>query len=270
MHRFTFASARPRAEEPTGPTRRLAGAAACGVFLSLFAFCPIARAVIVPYTNQTTFLAALEPSPFVENFSGLNPNDSFVTGTFAGPGGSGPYSFTISADGGLLVLSSGTYGGGNWLSTGAARELIAITITGTTVTGFGGFPFLTDFSGNPVTSGSVRLTLNGTASYTLLDPSPTDFFGVVSSDPITSVTLEYLGLPEGDIFVTAGPITMGVAVPEPGTLALAGCGLVGAAALGMRRQRQRGRGDAAAGRRPPADFGRGAGGSTKASSASPV
>jgi hypothetical protein len=270
MHSFSFASAPSRAGDPAGPARRLAVAAACGLGLFMSAFCPAARAAIITYTDETTFLEALEPSPFVENFSGLNPNDSFVTGTFAGPGASGPFEFTVTADGGLLVLSSGTFGSGNWLSTGVARELIGITITGSAVTGFGGFPFLTDFDGAPITSGTMQLTLNGTASYQLVDPSPTSFIGVVSSDPITSVTLEYLGPAEGEIFVTAGTITMGVAVPEPGTLALAGCGLGGAAALGMRRRRQRERGDAAAGRRPPADFGREAGGSTNASRASPV
>jgi hypothetical protein len=104
----------------------------------------------------------------------------------------------------------------------------------------------------------------------LIDPSPTGFVGVVSSEPITSITLEYLGPAEEEVFVTAGTITMGVAVPEPGTLALAGCGLIGAAALGLRRRRQRDRGDAAAGRRPREDFGGETGGSIKLSKASPV
>jgi hypothetical protein len=232
------------------------------------AFCPAARAAIITYTDEATFLAALEPSPFVEDFSSLTPNDSITTGTFSGPGVSGPFSFEATANGDLYVLSSGTFGGGNWLSTAVSNQLLVITITGSAVTGFGGFPFLTALNAAPITSGTMLLTLNGTASYPLVDPSPTGFFGIVSSDPITSVTLEYLGLE--NLFVTAGPITMGVAVPEPGTLALAGCGLGGAAALGMRRRRQRERGDAAAGRRPPADFGREAGGSTNASRASPV
>lgn len=266
MHRFTSTSARPRAGEPTGPARRFA--VACGLGLFMSAFCPAARAVIVTYTDQATFLAALEPSPFVEDFLSLTPDDRITTGTFSGPGVSGPFSFEATADGDLYILSGGT--SANWLSTARPNELIAITITGTTVTGFGGYPFLTDIAGNPLLSGTMRLTLNGTASYTLIDPSPTGFIGAVSSDPITSVTLEYLGEPDEVTFVTAGPITMGVAaVPEPGTLALAGCGLVGTAAVGLRRRRQRRR-DAAAGRRPADDFGRGAGDCTNAVSASPV
>ena len=219
-----------------GHARRFIMAVACVLGMATSEWCTSATAQIVTFTNEADFLAAFEPTPFVENFSSLTPNQYLSTATFTGPGAGGPFSFTATAAAGLYVLPSDPPGGGNWLSTNTGRDSMGFSITGATATGFGTFPFLTTLPG-ALMSGTMQLTVNGASSYTLNDPSPTKFFGLVSTDPINSITLEYLGSDEA--FVTTGQITLGVAaVPEPSTYAMALAGLAcGGFSMWRRRKR---------------------------------
>jgi hypothetical protein len=108
------------------------------------------------------------------------------------------------------------------------------------VTAVGGFFFRTDPAGEVATAGTITLTLDNGTVYSVDAPSANTFVGFTTSSPILSLSVgvEPVGGFLED-FATANDLIVGVAVPEPSMLVLAGlgmgCVLTGCASL----QRQR-------------------------------
>jgi len=171
----------------------------------------------VTYTNQTTFLANVQPGFYLETFNGKTPGTFPPADVFTGNG------FTYSAAASPALFYEQLVGGPAGdivLSTLNGSSTITFTLT-STVTAIGGFFFLTDINGNPVGTGSVTVTLNDGSFLTVTTPTPTSFVGFTSSVPIASLTVT----PSAS-FATVNDFIVGLAVPEPSTYALLAAGVL--------------------------------------------
>jgi hypothetical protein len=235
----TISAGRPRrralsaaARLPRGPAFVLAA-----IIGSVWCVCrPVEAAV---YASESAFILALEPGAFTETFSGLTPETSLPSPlSFAGPSPGNPFAYSVVVEGGLFPIANPGNATEIWLSTQIATDIMTITNTGQSITGIGGHFFLTDFSG-AVIPGTIRASLSDGSFYDLTDQLPTDFWGVTGTSPFTSLTLEYLGNPEADAWITVGSLSVGIAaVPEPATLSMVGLGMVGGLGLARRRSRR--------------------------------
>lgn len=196
----------------------------------------VARAQFVVYTNQATFLAAVTDAN-VDTFTGFNtlsPTPSPVLRTV------GPYSYTAFVNNNGDFFGAGTVAD-PWLSTNTATDAISFgTFTGG-VGAVGGYFFGSNIAG-AFQSGDILVTYvdaMGAQSTTLIAPSTTSFFGVVSqSYAITSFTVSAVQPSDTDVlWPTVDNLTLAqTTVPEPGTYALLATGLL---VIGFITRRQR-------------------------------
>lgn len=214
------------------------------VFAALGCCCgalPAARAQVTTYTNQASFVSALAPGYYLETFNGFtSPSTPTSPQAFAGGVGNA-FQYTVSDnDTNLHVTSQISNGFIAISSLDTDSNTLIITFTLPNVTAVGGTFFLTTLGGNAATgvnpvlatlSSGQTISLTSTASY-----GTEPFGGFTSAVPIASLTLT---ANETNRFVTMDNLYVGVAatVPEPSTLALAGLGVGGIAALGVRRRR---------------------------------
>ena len=178
---------------------------------ALMAITTIAAHAQKTYTSASDFLADAKLS-YSDDFTSVA--DGAFAGTYTAPGGSG-LGFDVSATNGLWSV-----GGGN-ISTSMAGESLTVNFTGG-VNMVGGSFWAADMDG-VATPGMVTLTFSDGGTYTSTSSA---FFGYSNANAwLTSMTLaldaEYV---DGSSFSTyqygsLDGLTVGQAVPEPGTYA---------------------------------------------------
>ena len=181
------------------------------VLVSLISFAPLAAFSQMTYSSEASFLADSKLS-YSDNFSSVA--DGAFAGTYTAAGGSG-LGFSVSATDGLWSV-----GGGN-ISTSSAGNTMTVNFTGS-VNMVGGSFWAADMDG-AATPGTVTLAFSDGGSYTSTSSA---FFGYSNANAwLTSMTLaldaEYV---DGSGFSTyqfgtLDGLTVGQAVPEPGTYA---------------------------------------------------
>jgi hypothetical protein len=203
---------------------------AAGLLLSISA-----QAAVSVYTTQASYLAAVS-APATDTFDSLDPAalGFFLSSPAART--AGPYGYTASSPGAFYTLPNTPTD--VWLSALTAGAPITLNSFSSGVRGVGGFFFVVNANDAVAADRTLSITtVDGSGSTVTAWSNPTgaSFLGLVSSGPITSVTISLVGAATGR-YVTLNDITLGAvaAVPEPGAGWLLLGGLV---ALGMARRR---------------------------------
>ncbi len=191
----------------------------------------------VEYTTEASFLGAIAPGYYLEDFGSVLPNPSDLpTSLDFGPVNG--YSFTATAPDGLYGIP-GVPGYEPALSTNTASDPITITFTGAPVTAVGGTFMATDIDGNLWDADVTVLLSDGTTQ----SLTRTGFLGFTSNIAITglSVTADQgLGFnwaAVDNFYVgSAASSSPGPDVPEPFSVMLGVMGLGSVA--GFRRLRR--------------------------------
>jgi hypothetical protein len=177
------------------------------------------QAAVTVYTDRTAFLAAIS-GPVLNDFEENGPGDYTAYGS--GYDG-GTYLFTSSSI--TIFTIDPAYDQLYDWGTGDVLTLQGGETTVTLDSGLRAFGF--DF-GNPVLwPGSGLITIDGQDYAQLVQPA-FNFFGIVSDSAIDPISINWNG-GGGTIDNLVLSRIGAVAVPLPGTLALVGLGLLGAA-----------------------------------------
>lgn len=223
------------------------------LFASLLSLGPIvlpAGAGIIPASQQSEFMSAIEPNFYRESFDSLMPNTPYTdTLTFA----QGAFGFEITADGrgtdqGIYPLENQDHYGDIWLSTNYDGTTIDIRNILGDSNAIGGEFFVSAFEAN-VTTGLISVFAEGPSGQTTFQSNVTgarNFFGFFATEGmrITRLTIE---LPSSLNYATLNnliiaqrlggdPVTI-TAVPEPSGIVMMGIGLGSFGFLARRRLR---------------------------------
>jgi len=182
------------------------------------------------YTDQGSFLAAVQPGYYLEDFS------AFTYGSFTDPsldfGPINGFEYTMSA-------ADGLYSGDGHMSTNASYDSLDIAFTGSPVTAIGGLFWPTDDAGLGV-FGRIALSLSDGTSVSLVGPTPDTFRGFVTDGTaFTSMSissLEEVQWPTVDNFYVGQAGGETEVVPVPGAFLL---GIVCLGCAGRRRRRRK-------------------------------
>jgi hypothetical protein len=170
-----------------------------------------AQAATTVYTTAASFQALVAPGSYTETFT-QPAVDSGVLFSYSGGG----FSYNVTASPGV-VYRSGTIIGNN-----TPNETFTLTFTSGNVAAVGGNFFITNIS-DVFQSQGVTLTLG---DGTVVNYTPTgvgDYRGFISTAPILSLTM---AAPVGGQFYNSlDNLTVGTAVPEPGTYLMMALGL---------------------------------------------
>ena len=183
------------------------------------------------YTNQASFLAALDPGSYDETFDGFIQGNTLPSPLNFSQGGFG-YSAAV-ADGSPFYTEG--VPGDTYLSTNTDARAIVFTPTGGNINAIGGDFFLTDTLG-AFFQGTVSLSLDDGTTTTLTNPAGTGFLGFISSVPIGSLTFTSPAAPG---YATVNNLIVGQAVPEPSTWLLLAGGVLPLASRLRRRSEHR-------------------------------
>jgi hypothetical protein len=178
------------------------------------------------YTSSATFFANVLPGFYTETFTG-NPG-VFDTGvSFSSLG----FTYVIDAAGGIEPI----YRSGTFLGNTYAAQALTITFTSNNVTAIGGNFFLTDVNDNPIT-GTVTITLSDGTVESFTTTSASDYRGFTSNTNTVITSLE-LSAPLAAQFNSIDNFTVGVAVPEPASVALITLAIAGIGTFYYRRRK---------------------------------
>lgn len=182
------------------------------------------------YTNEADFVAAIDPTYYLEEFDGFSdgvPLDGSQT-TWDAPGGNG-YGWTASAVNGLYSFPSE-------ISTNLPNDPLDFTFTGNTVPAFGGQIGNTDIHGALI-PGVCTITLSDNTTHSIDFSGATDgFLAWAGPQAIASVELTSTS-GESDNYVKLSHAYTGtVPVPEPVTASTLALGVL--ALLRRRRDRR--------------------------------
>jgi len=190
------------------------------------------------YVNEASFLSALQAGAYTENFASLTPDTSPESLDFSG--GSPSIGYRISAPGDFIYVTPP--GDGFAQSVGQSDYFSPAVVDSFSqpINAIGGYFFNVDVDGVPRT-GTLEFSLTDSGGTYLFNAStspttgPGAFFGVVTTAPITELSMESF---TSGRFTGVANLTVGfAAVPEPsGYAAVAGLAL-GVFAL-VRRGRQ--------------------------------
>jgi hypothetical protein len=191
-----------------------------GVFLA-----SIAAPAATIFSDQSAFVAALQPGFYLEDFSGFSGGFLSAPHDFS----QGGFAYTASATQGLFVVSSIS----NALSTNVSNDPLTFDFTSGNVTAVGGLFYPTALDGSLAT-GNIELALSDGTDVNLTDPGITSFTGFITSGGvlITSLTVS----PQSTQFATVDNFYVGAAatpeaVPEPSMGAFLGLILLAIACM---------------------------------------
>jgi hypothetical protein len=201
----------------------------------LAALSSTASAQVTVYTNQASFLAAVQAGYYTESYDSLPPSGTQLPASM--PFSQGAFAYTVSATNNATAsLYSAGAGTDLWLSTNNTTDVMNYSPTSGNVTAMGGFFFGSDIAGN-FQQASITVQVNGGSPQTFSAPSPTNgaFIGFTSTSPFTLLTVA-ADQSAGTRWPTVNDFTVGIAqtVPEPTSLAL-----LGIPALGLAWKRRR-------------------------------
>ena len=189
------------------------------VFLALLGLTAVlsigtAQADIMVYTNRAAFLSQLQPGYFEDTMSDLT-NGGFRAYSATRSGNGYSVTYTASSDD-VRSVSAG-------MSTVFSDDNLIASLSANSYA-VGGYFYLTDSDGNYQAFTGFNISAvaaNGIDPNSSLSAvnSATNFFGWISTTPITSVTVNAGGFPPGR-WTTVTDVIVGASVPEPGTLAL--------------------------------------------------
>ncbi|HWA84555.1 MAG TPA: PEP-CTERM sorting domain-containing protein [Fimbriimonadaceae bacterium] len=170
------------------------------------------------YTSEASFVAAIDPTYYLEDFSNFSPGSPLNGSqpTWAAPGANG-YGWTASAVGNLYSLTHAIIPFG-------AGQTLTITFTGNPVTAFGGYVGGIVPPGNFVADTETMTLSNGESQSITTTSSGDGFLGWVGSAPITSLDLN---VSNSSTWIQLRHAYTGSApVPEPASLAVLGLGAI--------------------------------------------
>lgn len=190
------------------------------VLAQVILWAPAAVASPQFYTSEQyeDFIAEIHDDYHLENFSGVSSAGA-VEAPYVTEGGNG-FGWTLtSGSDDLWSLGDGK------MSTDSPNDVFVFTFSGRQVLAFGGNFWGTDQDGVPL-AGSITFSTNSGDSVVHSVTGPDGFVGIISTLPLTSISIVADAGSAHAFPTTTNVIT---AVPEPATVAL----LFGAAALGL-------------------------------------
>lgn len=194
---------------------------------ALAVFALAAQASTITFDTQSAFSAA---TTGVTTYTFPAPS-SGTWESVTSPYTLGPLTFTSNP---LYLVNDGSYGAGQTYLDAFPTDGLAISLSGATALAFD----IGSFAIQPVT---FTVDANGVLVGTFTTPGGTVpvFFGITSSDPITSLTFTETdqGLPNeiDTLQFEVGSENSVAVTPEPSTIALICTGLLGMAAATKRR-----------------------------------
>ena len=183
------------------------------------------------YTSRAAWTAATS-GVTTADFNGIAPVGSFVGY------GSGPAvidGLTFASNDSMFVIDPAYYGfpypDGFFNADYFVPNIVTITLPGSyTAVGFDFGSLFTGGATFDVTLGAIGPLTVGTSGSTA--SGVLGFAGFVSSTPFNTVTLS---MPDAPAYNSVDNLSYGAAVPEPGSLALLGTGLLGVVGVLRRR-----------------------------------
>lgn len=189
------------------------------------AACTTAYSATAVYTTSASFLATVASGSFLETFT----QPEVDTGSLFSYSANG-FAYSITANGGM----SDVYRSGAFVGNSLPAESLTVAFTSGNVTAVGGNFFITDIT-DAFQANSVTLTLNDGTVVTHLPPDEAGGFrGFTSDMPIISLTMI---APPALVYNSLDNLVVGSMIPEQGTYAMMGMGLLGL--LAVRRLRSR-------------------------------
>ena len=191
----------------------------------------------VTYTTRATFNPAVKAGAYTETFDSLGDSD---LGTMTKVFTSGGFSFTATT-GAALPNDNDLFGvdgatATDFLLSTTIPSNLTFTFPSGNVTAVGGDFLLTDTSFKAAVDTFTLTLSDGTTVTRNSGGANTPFFGFASATPITSLTFAIpADATANNFFASVNNFTVGAAVPEPTSLALAAIG--GAGLLSRRRAR---------------------------------
>ena len=189
--------------------------------LAALAIAAATDAGVVTTSSRAAFdyyVGVRQLTPQASSFAAPASPSSFLTG------GSSFNAWTMMASSGDLQVANGR------ASAVTANAAITISFASMNVRAVGGNFFMAGDSGAPV--GQVRVSLASGQSY-VAGSSATSFAGFISTEAITSITIERQVAGSDQQFASVGGLVV-ASVPAPGSVAL-----LGAAAMAGTRRRRR-------------------------------
>ena len=195
-------------------------------------------AVFNTYSDEASFLSALQSGAYTETFAGQTPNASPVSLNFSG--GTPSIGYTLSSPGDSLFIVPASAGFDKSVGQNDLNLPVVIGGISQPINALGGYFFNADVDFVPI-NGTLALSLTdsgGTYSFgTPTSPTtgPGTFFGFITTAPITALSMDSA---TSGSFTGVARLTVGfAAVPEPSEYAVVAGLAVGVFAL-VRRGRQ--------------------------------